>query len=99
LIKNGYSVAIVDQVGENQLHAHHDRKLSRIITPGTMLEDIDAESFDNNFLLSIYIPIDKKNSSKVGLAWIDISTGEFIMSKSNLSSLSSEITRIQVNDK
>jgi DNA mismatch repair protein MutS len=99
LVKNGYNVAIVDQVGENVLHAHHDRKLIRIITPGTMLEDIDADSFDNNFLLSIYIQIDKGDKCKVGLAWIDISTGEFIMSDSDLSSVSSEISRIQANDK
>lgn len=64
----------------------------RIVTPGTLLDEGDLKSLDNNFLLSIY---PKPRSRILGMAWTDVSTGEFNISSTTTKQLQDEITRIQ----
>jgi DNA mismatch repair ATPase MutS len=111
LLKYNYTVAIVDQVGENALQSYQDRRITRIITPGTIIEDSQLESADNNFLLSIHVQVYNKliirqrGGRTVTLAWHgwvftdltkDVSTGEFLTSHSNLSAIETDLSRIQV---
>jgi DNA mismatch repair protein MutS len=95
LILHGKTVGIVNQYTANPSSDIIRRRVTRIVTPGTLLED-DVDSFEvsNNFLLSIFHS--KTSISKqIGLAWTDISTGEFYVSKSKLNDLRNEIYRIQ----
>src|SRR6201996_2628391 len=73
-----------------------DRRVSRIITPGTLIDEKFMDPFDNNYLLSIQCDVnkirelefDKKKSnsvvSDVGVAWLDLSSGDFFTQKTNL---------------
>jgi DNA mismatch repair protein MutS len=96
LLANGYTVAIVNQMEPDFATNQIKRRISRIITPGTVLdEDMDI-TVDNNFLLSIYVKTAKSRS--IGMSWIDVSTGEFYHTKSSLKELVSQISRIEPNE-
>ncbi|PYV42217.1 MAG: DNA mismatch repair protein MutS [Acidobacteria bacterium] len=73
LIRKGYKVAICDQV-ENPKMAKKlvRREVTRVVTPGTVADGNLLDPQENNFLSSIY-----RESSGVGLALIDLSTGDF----------------------
>jgi len=76
-----------------------DRKIVRVITPGTLIDEKFMDPWENNFLLSIYtesgpLEVGNDESSKVGLAWADISSGFFYTKVVDHAALSSEIARI-----
>lgn len=76
-----------------------DRKIVRVITPGTLIDEKFMDPWENNFLLSIYtnsgsIGVGKDELSKIGLAWADISSGFFYTKVVEYTALSSEIARI-----
>jgi DNA mismatch repair protein MutS len=72
LIKAGHRIAICDQVSEPQPGKIVERKVSQIISPGTVSDLNLLESKQNNFLAAI-----NQVKNRYGLALIDISTGEF----------------------
>jgi DNA mismatch repair protein MutS len=72
LIKAGHRVAICDQVSEPQPGKIVERKVSQIISPGTVSDFNLLESKQNNFLAAINYA-----KNRFGLALIDVSTGEF----------------------
>ena len=90
-----------------------DRRVSRIITPGTLIDERFIDAYENNFLLAIHInppmtshtslstSVDRKETElvdpagpSVGLAWLDLSTGDYFTQGVTLSSLASSIARI-----
>ena len=92
-----------------------DRRVTRIITPGTLIDEKFMNPYENNFLLAVHpaeedpehhpraqMPIELRSTSfdpsftsrPVGLAWLDLSTGEFLTQKIQFGSLTSAITRI-----
>jgi DNA mismatch repair protein MutS len=76
LIKAGYRVAICEQMEAVPSNGTIvKREVVRIITPGTIVESNLLQTDDNNFLASIVFDYDR-----IGLAFVDISTGEFIIS-------------------
>ena len=96
LLKSGKTVAICDQVKQPSSDYIY-RKVTRIVTPGTMVDDSDLD-VDNNFLLSVFPQrqSNKTGSSKFGLAYLDVSTGEFnISSSASIKSLANDLNRIQ----
>jgi DNA mismatch repair protein MutS len=89
LIKKGYKVAICDQVEDPKLaKGIVKREVTRVITPGTVLEDNILKSKDNNYLMCLVLDDDKE---KYGIAWADISTGEFYASEGENSKLNSKL--------
>ncbi len=76
LIKAGKRVAICEQM-ENVPSSGTivRRDVVRIITPGTVIESNLLQSDDNNFLGSVII-----DKNEIGLAFVDISTGDFFIS-------------------
>lgn len=88
----------------------YDRKVSRIITAGTLIDENFMDPFENNYLLAVYfdgaIPDANKPGSsmpvteryqwttKVGLSWVDLSSGDFFTQVSDLATLPSIIARI-----
>ena len=72
LISNGYKVAIVEQIEEQGAKGLMGREVVRVVTPGTILEPTLLVENRNNYLAAV-----ATDSSRVGLAFVDISTGEF----------------------
>lgn len=71
-----------------------DRRVVRIVTPGTLIDEKFMDPWENNFLLSIHSNSGDGGHEDVGLAWIDLSSGDFFTQKSTLASLGSAIARI-----
>ena len=86
LIKAGVSVVVADQFALPDSN-RFDRRVSRIITPGTVLEESLLDRNRNNFLLFV----DGRTC-----AWMDISTGDFFYSTaSSDGELSSLLARLK----
>jgi DNA mismatch repair protein MutS len=89
LIKAGHRVAICDQISEPQPGKIVERKVSQIISPGTVSDLNLLESKQNNFLAAI-----NRAKNRYGLALIDVSTGEFrVAEMDHLSALHDELAR------
>ena len=94
LIQKGYSVAICEQVGiVGAEKGPVERQVTRILTPGTVLESHLLPVRENNYLLSAVKA--SGNSDIWGLAFVDASCGEFFVTQVPESSLAIEIGRIQ----
>ncbi|MBQ3214301.1 MAG: DNA mismatch repair protein MutS [Clostridia bacterium] len=76
LIEKGYKVAICDQVSEPKPGEIVKREVTRVITPGTIIETEILNEKSSNFILSVC----KKNTI-IGVAYCDVSTGEFKVSE------------------
>jgi DNA mismatch repair protein MutS len=72
LINAGYKVAIVDQVGSTPVKGLVPRQVSRVVTPGTVVEPTLLDEKRNNYLGALVVEGDR-----AGLAYTDITTGEF----------------------
>jgi DNA mismatch repair protein MutS len=75
LIEKGYKVAICEQIEDPALaKGLVERDVIRIITPGTVIEDRMLEEGQNSYIASI-----AAGESIIGLAYADVSTGEFYL--------------------
>jgi DNA mismatch repair protein MutS len=72
LIEKGYHVAICEQVGEQPTKGLFPRQVTRVVTPGTVVEPALLRSDRNNYLVSLFT-----QEHKAGVAYVDITTGEF----------------------
>ena len=74
LIRKGRRVAIMDQV-EDPKYAKGlvKRKVTRVITPGTILEDNMLDAKSNNYLVAAVV-----GDPVAGIGIVDVSTGEFL---------------------
>lgn len=76
LLEAGLRAAICEQTSDPRASPKLvDREVTRVITPGTALEDYLLDGRTNNYLLAI--ARGAHQLTLLGLAWIDISTGEF----------------------
>lgn len=77
LIAKGYRVAICDQIEDPKLaKGLVKRRVTRVVTPGTVLEDSMLEAKSNNFLVAL-----AQRQDTLGLSIVDISTGEFLVTE------------------
>ncbi|MDH6064131.1 DNA mismatch repair protein MutS [Umezakia ovalisporum] len=92
LVEKGYAVVICDQVEDSSTAVGLvKREVTRILTPGTLLEEGMLKTSRNNYLAAVVIA-----ANHWGLAYADISTGEFLTTQdSNLEHLTQELTRLQ----
>ena len=90
LVSQGFKVAIGEQVEDPKLaKGLVKREIIRVITPGTQTEETALEEGKNNYLSAIY-----PGNSGIGLATVDISTGElYSLSVSDSKELLDEISR------
>jgi DNA mismatch repair protein MutS len=78
LVKQGKSVAICEQIGDPATSKGPvERKVVRVITPGTLSEDSLLESDKENLLAAVCELNTQKRSARFGLAWIDLAGGQF----------------------
>ena len=93
LIEKGYHVAICEQMGDTPVRGLFPRQVVRVVTPGTIVEQGLLPGDANNYLASIVL-----TSNAAGLAYADVSTGEFaateIASDDLMNVLRHELTRL-----
>jgi DNA mismatch repair ATPase MutS len=74
--------------------ARYDRRVVRVITPGTLIDEPFLNQYANNYLLAIHTAHESPTTNPVGLAWIDVSTGEFYAKVSPFEVLRDDLARI-----
>jgi DNA mismatch repair protein MutS len=91
LIKLGESVAICEQIGDPALaKGLVERKVVRVVTPGTVTDEALLEERRDNLLLAI-----AAGKSSFGLAWVDLAGGRFLLSEiADAEALASELARL-----
>ncbi|KAI0189361.1 MutS2 protein [Xylaria flabelliformis] len=89
----------------------HDRRVTRVITPGTLIDENFIDPYANNYVLAIHIDHEARHcstdanlpagnespsplSTPMGLAWLDVSTGQFYTQATTIASLSSILSRV-----
>jgi DNA mismatch repair ATPase MutS len=105
----------------------HDRRVARIVTPGTLIDENFMDPYANNYVMAIHLaheeegesdrrsqPLTVSETSKMaasrdisdiskfqsaestplGLAWLDLSTGHFFTQAADLASLSTILSRV-----
>ena len=73
LIQKGHKVAICEQLSDPATSKGLvDRDVVRVVTPGTVIEPNLLEQNRNNYLLAL-----SENKESIGVAYVDITTGEF----------------------
>lgn len=84
LVRAGLRVAICDQLEDPKTVAKGivKRGVTELVTPGVTFNEQVLTSKKNNFLLSVH-----KQKEKFGMALVDVSTGEFLVSEGNLDKL------------
>ncbi len=98
LVEKGYGVVICDQV-EDAATAQAEKRMVRrevqkLLTPGTLTDDGMLQARQNNYLAAVIIV-----GNHWGLAYADISTGEFFTTQAqHLEGLSLELLRLQPSE-
>ncbi len=79
LVRAGHRVAICDQLEDpKQAVGIVKRGVTELVTPGVSFNDNVLEQRSNNFLCSLHF-----SESSIGIAFLDISTGEFLVAQGN----------------
>jgi DNA mismatch repair protein MutS len=93
LVRLGESVAICEQIGDPALaKGIVERKVVRIVTPGTVTDAALLEERRDNLLLAIATGA----NGAYGLAWVDLSSGRFLLSEvPHAEALAAELARLQ----
>lgn len=85
LVRAGRRVAICEQLEDPKMTKKLvKRGIIELVTPGLNLSATDTSSRDNNFLAGVHFPPLDKNgqlAGPVGVAFLDLSTGEFLCSE------------------
>lgn len=94
LINAGKTVTIIEQVEDPKLAKGRivKREVVRTVTPGTIIDDIFLDSKTNNYLLSLF------KSDKIGVCFLDISTGEFFVFSSDDNSILTDLMKINPSE-
>ena len=96
LIRKGFRVAVCEQT-EDPAEAKKRgsksvvrRDVVRVVTPGTITEDSLLDARANNYLAAI-----AEAQGELGLAWIDVSTGQFFAQVSGVDQLGAQLARLK----
>src|SRR6202163_2107579 len=104
LIEAGHRVAVCEQTEDPAAARARGNKrvvrrnVVRLVTPGTLTEDTLLDARANNYLLAIARTRGSAGSDRIGLAWIDISTAEFIVTECAIGELAATLSRINPNE-
>ena len=75
LLEKGFRVAVCDQVEDpKQAKGLVRREVTRVLTPGTVVEDMNLQAKESNFLAAMFWEPEERAG---GLAWMEFSTGEW----------------------
>jgi DNA mismatch repair protein MutS len=104
LIAKGFRVAVCEQMEDPAAARARGNKsvvkrdVVRLVTPGTLTEDTLLEARANNYLLAIARARASHGGDRFGLAWIDISTSEFMVTECASAELQATLARINPNE-
>ena len=104
LIAQGLRVAVCEQMEDPAAAKARGNKsvvrrgVVRLVTPGTLTEDNLLDARTNNYLLAIARARSSSGGDRFGLAWIDISTSEFVVTECAGSELAATLARINPNE-
>src|SRR5215469_17320423 len=104
LIEKGFRVAVCEQMEDPAAARARGSKsvvkrdVVRLVTPGTLTEDTLLDARTNNYLLAIARARASNGVDRFGLAWIDISTSEFMVMECAGGELAATLARINPNE-
>jgi len=91
LVKLGESIAICEQIGDPATSKGPvERKVMRIVTPGTLTESALLDEKSENLLLAVH-----RGDNVLGLAWLALASGRFCVMETALANLGAEIERLR----
>ncbi|MHB1115389.1 DNA mismatch repair protein MutS [Sideroxydans sp.] len=94
LVKMGESVAICEQIGDPATSKGPvERKVVRIVTPGTVTDSALLEEKRDNLLLALH-----QRGNEVGLAWLNLASGQFTLAEVAAKQLPAELERLQPSE-
>ena len=94
LIRQGHKVAICEQLSDPALSKGIvERGVVRVVTPGTVLESALLDQGANNYLAAVCAGDDR-----AGLAYVDVTTGEFAAAEIPLAQLPLELARLEASE-
>lgn len=94
LVKLGESVAICEQIGDPATtKGPVERKVVRIVTPGTLTDSALLDEKRDSLLLALH-----QRHGKVGMAWLNLASGQFFVSEADSDSLAAELERLQPSE-
>src|SRR6201988_3820264 len=104
LINAGHRVAVCEQTEDPAAAKARGgksvvrRAVIRLVTPGTLTEDTLLDARTNNYLLALARARSSAGGDRFGLAWIDISTSEFMVTECGANELGAALARINPNE-
>ena len=91
LIDSGQRAAICDQVEDpRKAKGLVRREVTRVVTPGTLTDDQLLDPRQHNYLACVFT-----TGQRIGLAWLELSTGRFQLSNLAPEALADELARLQ----
>jgi DNA mismatch repair protein MutS len=94
LVKLGESVAICEQIGDPATSKGPvERKVVRIVTPGTLTDSALLEEKRDNLLLALH-----RSRNEIGLAWLNLASGQLTLAEIDASQLPAELERLQPSE-
>ncbi|MBI1175752.1 MAG: DNA mismatch repair protein MutS [Sideroxydans sp.] len=94
LVKMGESVAICEQVGDPATSKGPvERKVVRIVTPGTLTDSALLEEKRDNLLLALH-----QRGGRVGMAWLNLASGSLQVAETDAADLPAELERLQPSE-
>ncbi len=94
LLKAGHRVAVCEQLQDpEEAEGIVDRGVVRVITPGTLVEETILEEKRNNYLAAAVA-----DGPRMGLAWVDLSTGDFRLEDLPPERLPDELVRLSPSE-
>ncbi|MGC2164612.1 MAG: DNA mismatch repair protein MutS [Gallionella sp.] len=94
LVKMGESIAICEQIGDPATSKGPvERKVVRIVTPGTVTDSALLEEKRDNLLLALH-----QSNNEIGLAWLNLASGQFMLAEVDAKQLPAELERLQPSE-
>jgi DNA mismatch repair protein MutS len=102
LVKKGYRVAVCEQLSDPKLsRGLVERDVTRIVTPGTVVEPTMLDDRRNNYLVAIVPELPRHGAAdgalSFGLSYVDVTTGEFAatqLARDDIHTLDRELERL-----
>ncbi len=97
LVRKGHKVAICEQTSDPRAaKGIVDRAVVRVVTAGTLTEEDALDARENNHLAALWARAERAAAApRLGLAWVDLSTGRLQACELGLAELSDELARVR----
>jgi DNA mismatch repair protein MutS len=94
LVKLGIAVAICEQIGDpSTSKGPVERKVMRIVTPGTLTDSALLDDKRENLLLALH-----RSRTTLGLAWLSLASGRFTIMETAPSNFANELERLRPSE-